>query len=451
MVRPPHLEPRAHAPRSGDRVLVSRGTRVVYDARSEDVIRLIQVVGTLAFSRDRDTLLNVGVLKIQNSDTCTESGFACDFHGVNESGEPGSVPDGEVPTLEIGTRELPIPAAHTARIRLHHLDGMKKEDAPAIACCSARMELHGSPLRRTWVKLGEDAKPGATAVVASEAVADWRVGDEIIVTGSERRSRRRTYRDNPGAVSTEERKITAIDGARITLDRPLEYLHSGSDPFRSEIANLSRSVVIESADPDGVRGHTVFHRFSRGGISYARFAHLGKENVLGRYSIHFHLVGDTMRGASVVGAAIVDSHNRWITIHGTNYLVVRDCIGYRSVGHGFFLEDGTEVYNVLDRNLGIQAYRARRLPDQVLSFDPNDGAAFLVGERPQHDRAQRDVRERRVRLPLRHAEDESLRQSSARVHARRRDAPRRCADDPDLALRGQRGSYRRAVRDGRSG
>ncbi len=45
----------------------------------------------------------------------------------------------------------------------------------------------------------------------------------------------------------------------------------------------------------------------------------------------------------MVGASIWESVNRWITIHGTNYLVVRDCVGYKSIGHGFFLEDGTEV------------------------------------------------------------------------------------------------------------
>ena len=39
-----------------------------------------------------------------------------------------------------------------------------------------------------------------------------------------------------------------------------------------------------SAEPDGVRGHTIYHMFSRGGISHARFAHLGKQDVLGRYS-----------------------------------------------------------------------------------------------------------------------------------------------------------------------
>ena len=75
-----------------------------------------------------------------------------------------------------------------------------------------------------------------------------------------------------------------------------------------------------------------------------------------------------MRGSSVKGVAIVESHNRWITIHGTQYLVVRDCVGYRSVGHGFFMEDGTETNNLLDRNLAVQACTGKALPKQVLPF-----------------------------------------------------------------------------------
>jgi hypothetical protein len=120
----------------------------------------------------------------------------------------------------------------------------------------------------------------------------------------------------------------------------------------------------------------MYHRGSAGAISYAEFRHLGKEGVLGRYSLHYHLVGDTMRGSSVIGASIWDSGNRWLTIHGTNYLVVRDCIGYKSIGHGFFLEDGTEVFNVFDRNLAVQAYIGKPLPQQVLPFDQNDGSGF---------------------------------------------------------------------------
>jgi hypothetical protein len=98
--------------------------------------------------------------------------------------------------------------------------------------------------------------------------------------------------------------------------------------------------------------------------------------VLGRYSLHYHLVGDTMRGSYVIGNSIHHSGNRWLTIHGTNYLVVRDNVGYLSVGHGFFLEDGTEVYNVLDHNLAVAARAGKKLPKQVLPFDQNEGAGF---------------------------------------------------------------------------
>ncbi|MEX0715702.1 MAG: G8 domain-containing protein [Planctomycetaceae bacterium] len=359
----------ARVPRAGDRVLIERGTRVVYDAASDDVIRLLQVVGTLTFSRDRDTLLNVAVLKVQNSLECSESGFACDFAHVNEAGEPHAMPEGDMPVLEIGTPEAPIPAEHTARIRLHWLEGMSKDDAPAIACCSARMDIHGAPLSRTWLKLGRNAEAGDETVTLAEEVTGWKVGDEVILTDS-------TQSYGSRRSGTEERTITAIEGTTVTLDEPLVYEHSGEGEFRSEIANLSRNVVIESADPKGVRGHTVYHWGSRGGISYARFAHLGKRGVLGRYPIHFHLVDDTMRGSAVVGVSVVDSHNRWVTIHGTNYMVIRDCVGYKSLGHGYFMEDGTEVYNVLDRNLGVQATSSRPLPQQVLAWDPNDGAGF---------------------------------------------------------------------------
>jgi len=366
----------ARVPARSERVLVSRGTEVTYDVKSDAVIRLVQIVGTLRFARDRDTELNAAVIKVQNSDSCSESGFACDFAEVNEFGEPLAARDAALPTLEVGTLDSPIPAEHTARIRLHYLEGMSKDDAPALVCCSARMELHGAPLSRTWLKLGADAKPGDTQVTLAEDVTGWRVGDDVIVTGAKKQPHYGTGRDSEKPIGSEQRRITKIDGRTLTLDRALVLDHYGTGEFRSEVADLSRNVIVESADPTGVRGHTMYHAYSRGGISYARFAHLGKEGTLGRYAIHFHLIGDTMRGSQILGAAVVDSHNRWITIHGTEYLVVRDCVGFQSVGHGFFMEDGTEVYNLLDRNLGVQAYGAKKLPKQVLPFDLNDGAAF---------------------------------------------------------------------------
>jgi G8 domain len=371
---PQTWEPKA-VPKAGDAVQIRPGHDVTYDVASDQALRVVHVGGKLTFARDRSTRLAVGLLKIEPGDAVTDDGFEC------QDAEPPARddPTDSKAVLEIGTWNDPIPEAYTARIELVYWPGMDRETCPAIVNCGGRWETHGAPLSHTWVKLEATARPGDRTVMLVEPVRGWKAGDKIIVTASQQTSGGRSFRPNtrnPRARQTEERTIEAVQGASLTLDKPLEHEHMGVEETRSEVANLSRNVIIESADPDGVRGHTMFHRGSAGGISYAEFRHLGKEGVLGRYAIHFHRVRDTMRGSAVIGASIWDSHNRWITIHGTDYLLVRDCVGYQSVGHGFFLEDATEQYNLLDHNLAVQAYRARRLPKQVLPFDPNDGAGF---------------------------------------------------------------------------
>jgi hypothetical protein len=349
-------------PGEGDRVHVLGAHTVTYDVASDAVIRAINVAGTLTFARDRSTRLNVGLIKIEATDAFSEDGFDCTAHFDDV--------DPALPraTLEVGSPLTPMPAQHTALIRLHHVEGLDPQSCPAIVCCGGRMDFHGAPLSRTWVKLGATANKGDATVTLGEEVTGWRVGDQVVLTST-------AFADHKEGRS-EPRGITTIGDLKLTLDQPLDHEHLGEGDFRGEVANLSRNVVVESADPEGVRGHTMYHRGSAGSISYAEFRHLGKKDTLGRYSLHFHLVGETMRGSYVIGASIWDSHNRWLTIHGTNYLVVRDCVGFRSVGHGFFLEDGTEVFNILDRNLAIAARRGKRLPKQVLPFDANDGAGF---------------------------------------------------------------------------
>jgi hypothetical protein len=359
-------------PKAGARVQVQEGHAVVYDLNSDQPIRSVHVAGTLSFAPDKDTLLIVGLIKIQPGDDAQEEGFDCEAHLTDiEPGKPR-------PALEVGRPDQPIEARHKAIIRLAWFEGMDKQSCPAIVCCGGRMDFHGAPMNRTWLKLGATAKKGDGTVTCSEIVTDWRPGDRVLVTATQLTPDGTRHR--PGSRNrlafTEERTIRTVNGPEIELDKPLEFEHLGSGDYRAEIANLSRNVVVESADPDGVRGHTMYHSGSAGSISYAEFRHLGKEGVLGRYSLHYHLVGDTMRGSSVIGASIWDSGNRWLTIHGTNYLVVRDCVGYQSVGHGFYLEDGTEVYNVLDRNLAVQAFMGKPLPKQALPFDQNEGAGF---------------------------------------------------------------------------
>ncbi len=371
-------------PAAGNQVLIRKGDQVVYDVASDEVIRSLHVSGTLSFDPNKDTLLNVGLIRIQPGDKVIEEGFDCD-HVPDEKKLAATAKDAAQPgfsaicvccqsksALLVGTPERPIDADHQAVIRLHYIDGMDAQSCPAIVACGGRMDFHGAPLSRTWVKLGANVSPGkgggVSEITLSEPVTGWRVGDRIIVTKS--------GRPGYGSETTEEAVIKSIEATRIELESPLVHTHLGEGDFRAEVANLSRNVIIESATPDGVRGHTMYHVGSAGSISYAEFRHLGKEGVLGRYNLHYHLCGDSMRGSSVIGCSFRHSQNRWLTIHGTNYLIVRDNVGYQSIGHGFFLEDGTEVYNVFDRNLAVQALAGRPLPKQILPFDANSGAGF---------------------------------------------------------------------------
>ena len=79
MVRRGHLG-RERRARGRRRVLIREGHAITYDVKSDAVIRAINVAGTLAFASDKDTVLNVGLIKIQPGEEYSEDGFDCDGH-----------------------------------------------------------------------------------------------------------------------------------------------------------------------------------------------------------------------------------------------------------------------------------------------------------------------------------------------------------------------------------
>ena len=104
-----------HQPRAGEFVQVRAGHVVTYDVDSGAALRMVHVAGRLVFSREKSTLLVVGLLKIEPGETTTEDGFDChDEHGAAPRLPAGSA----LPALEIGTLASPIPAAVQATIRL---------------------------------------------------------------------------------------------------------------------------------------------------------------------------------------------------------------------------------------------------------------------------------------------------------------------------------------------
>ena len=62
----------------------------------------------------------------------------------------------------------------------------------------------------------------------------------------------------------------------------------------------------------------------------------------------------TRKGQYIRNAAIHDTYNRCVTVHGTNYLQVENNVTYNTVGHCFFMEDGIEHGNQFVHNLAIQ-------------------------------------------------------------------------------------------------
>src|SRR5262249_13426893 len=124
-------------PDAGARVQIRPGHTVTYDLDSKGaaVVRSIHVAGTLTFARDRNTLLSVGLIKIQPGENGSENGFDCDAH------MPALKPGEPLPALDVGTPTEPIPVEHTATIQLRYFEGMDKDSCPAIVCCGGRMDF----------------------------------------------------------------------------------------------------------------------------------------------------------------------------------------------------------------------------------------------------------------------------------------------------------------------
>ena len=80
---------------------------------------------------------------------------------------------------------------------------------------------------------------------------------------------------------------------------------------------------------------------------------MGQHLALARYPMHFHLLGEGA-GMYIKNAAIHDSYNRCVTVHGTNDLLIENNVTFNTVGHCFFMEDGIEHGNEFIRNLAIQ-------------------------------------------------------------------------------------------------
>jgi hypothetical protein len=85
-------------------VLIRRGHSVSYDVKSDQPIRVLHIAGTVTFVPNKDTRLEVGLLRIQPDEEVGEEGFDCGAH------LPARKPGERRPALLVGTPDRPIVA-----------------------------------------------------------------------------------------------------------------------------------------------------------------------------------------------------------------------------------------------------------------------------------------------------------------------------------------------------
>ncbi len=235
-----------------------------------------------------------------------------------------------------------------------------------------KIVLHGEN-RDGWTRLAATANRGVSTIALKEA-PPWRAGDSIVVVSTGFR-----------AEHAEERQIAAISGNQVRLSAPLAYQHwcatstfgNRSIEQCAEIGLLTRNIVIRgrmSPAAPGFGGHVMVMAGSSARISGVQFLNMGQRGKIGRYPMHWHMVGQAP-GQYLVKSSIAHSFNRFLSIHGTHQIRLAGNVGYDTIGHGYYLEDGIETRNVIEDNLGVLVRNAR---DGAPTPSDKEAAVFWI-------------------------------------------------------------------------
>ncbi len=255
---------------------------------------------------------------------------------------------------------------------------------------SSIRDLDSSDSGTSWARLNGTISPGGNSFTLDRAV-DWegstnctdqKNGDQIVIT---------TTDYLPG--NSEQLTIDSIsaDGKTITVCETFEHIHNGEKyqisttarkadgigrlglkfdeaETRAAVALLSRSIRIVSEGndlnapldaSDYYGGHTIFRQgFEKIQVQGVEFYQMGQGGRLGRYPVNFRLARKTPSDTYLKDNSIHDSMTRWITLQGTHGVLLERNVGYKSIGHGFYLADGTEIENKFYSNIGIFARAA---------------------------------------------------------------------------------------------
>lgn len=152
---------------------------------------------------------------------------------------------------------------------------------------------------------------------------------------------------------------------------------------RAAVSLLTRNIQIVSEGDDPSKtfsempsnyyygGHTIVRQgFASFQVQGVEFAYLGQGGAIGRYPVHFHMARKTPQPKVtstdptpsplnyLKDCSIHDSMTRFVTIHATQGMYIARNVGFKSIGHGYYFEDATEVNNNRYANLGVLAQAA---------------------------------------------------------------------------------------------
>ncbi len=352
-------------PGPADIVLIPEGIELVFATTSE--IQDLLVQGELRFDTQADSSLSVETLEI---------------------GMTGS--------LEIGSVAAPVSAQASVEIIFRSEGELDPASDPDLIrrglLGHGPVSIHGAE-KTVHLKVAVDPLAGDDTLTLAEAPDNWQIGDTIVLTGT-RYSGWRWDNDIQAVryFGTRDavRQITAIDGALITLDAPLE--HDYTTPradLKASVANFSRNVTFRSSAGETLpvhrRGHVMLMHATHFDVRYAAFLHLGRtdksvpsfdldqidtlmpdSNVRGRYPLHFHLSGidDPRNPAIALGNAVFGSPG-WGYVHHASNAVFHNNASFDTHGAGFVAETGDEIGTWVD-NIAIKA-------EGNSAFNPKNG------------------------------------------------------------------------------
>uniref|UniRef100_A0A671VZJ0 hyaluronoglucosaminidase n=1 Tax=Sparus aurata TaxID=8175 RepID=A0A671VZJ0_SPAAU len=238
-----------------------------------------------------------------------------------------------------------------------------------------------------------DAVDQVVLNLQDEVQQTWRPGDKIVVASTDysmHQAEEFTLLPCPHCTSRQ-----------VKIQGKPQYNHFGEIvdgvDMRAEVALLSRNILIygemenscygnnacQFYNHDTYGGHVkIFGNFSSVHLSHVELKNMGQQGEKSRYPLHFHMCGDVdQRGGYreptyVDGLSIHHSFSRCLTIHATNGLLVKHTLGYDTLGHCFFLEDGIEQRNTFYHNLGLLTR-----PGTLLPTDRNETVCISIKDK----------------------------------------------------------------------